>query len=306
MAQLGDILRTLGIPHERQTENAFNIQCPLCSDGGHHCGIFHSTLRFHCFKCKRTGSLFDLLKLKLGISWPEYQAIVKTRTLPQDGSATSVIHRNLEGKKRAEAKTIIPDVPPSYPIDGDMIVGYPDLKRFLDNRRIDIATCQDYDARYCPIGEYGQRIILPIWNGSGKYTTFQARDITGRAKVKYLSGHGSNIYRHLYWSDGFQTRNSPNRVWVVEGIFDVWRMRINTMASFGKQLSSHQRTIIAGDATIDELVFAWDADALKQTYRIAGELACLLPRVGVVRLPEGQDPDSLGAERTKNLPIDWM
>ena len=108
---------------------------------------------------------------------------------------------------------------------------------------------------------------------------------------------------HLFWTIEIR---SPRRIYLVEGIYDAWRLGYNAVASFSKTLTREQRQLILRDAYIDELIVCWDEDAYEASLATARDMAALLPRVGLTRLPTGEDPDSYGAANVRSLPITWM
>ena len=55
---------------------------------------------------------------------------------------------------------------------------------------------------------------------------------------------------------------------------------------------------------LDEIVVAWDADSYEMGLAAAREIAPLV-RAGCVRLPEGEDPDSLGRDAVLALEVQW-
>jgi len=304
LQKLASILHGLRIPYVQQTSNALNICCPFHGDRKFHCGVFTSSLRFHCFKCKRTGSLYHLLREAVNISQDDYKRLVGNKPLDEtdDTPAGRIRQRFLHKPENAVSVKPVP-LPKSRLITEELVNENIQLKRFLDERHITIETCEDYQCRFVGgVGEYANRIILPVWDDQDRVVTFQARDVTGKAKAKYLSGHGYSIYQCLYWTE---TTVGGDPLYIVEGIFDCWRMKQNAVATFGKQLSQRQTMMLVKENP-DEVVFCWDADAYNIALAAVRQLACILRRVGIVRLPEGNDPDSLGSKSVRNLPVRWI
>ena len=96
------------------------------------------------------------------------------------------------------------------------------------------------------------------------------------------------------------------RVYLVEGALDAWRMGTNAVACFSKKLSSKQKELLINDDGIDELIVCWDSDAYSAALSTAKELADLIGKTGVVRLPDVHDPDSLGEKLVRSIPIRWF
>ena len=307
------ILQTLKIDFVTQSSKAINVCCPFCGriDTKYHCGVFVDNFRYHCFRCHKTGSLFSLLSKLTNISYGECKRLLKS---PYDETETpkGKIMEILKGKTTEETvKSTGPFVfPNSIPIEPGMIDKYPLLKQFLQKRNISVETCLDYDAWYTGItGNYAYRILLPIWDDTSKdkEVSWQARDITGKAKTKYKSAPGSPINDFLYWSK-YETGmpyQSGIPQYIVEGIFDVWRLGENAVATFGKAMSIRQKQLLLEDSP-EKYVFAWDSDGYNEALKAARELAALRDGIGIVHLPEGHDPDSMGKKALLELPIRWI
>jgi hypothetical protein len=177
----------------------------------------------------------------------------------------------------------------------------PLLDRFLRDRRIAIGTCVQYKARFTGgVGPYADRLVIPLHDSASRLLAWQARDMTGKAEREHLTK--GSIQRLLYWS--IYTTGSP-RIYLVEGVLDCWRMGYNSAASFTPALSRNQRKLLI-NMDIPELVFAWDSDSHALALKTAREMAPMMEKVGIIRLPEGKAPDSLGAEEVRALRVEWV
>ena len=316
MKSIREILKELDIEWVRQTDNVANVNCPFCSrDTKHHCGIFLDYGNFHCFKCGKVGSLFEILKGITGLSWHQYLKITKDdKTQSTKGIQTTVsdrIRQKFKSRGQVMHKIVnekdFIELPNGRKITQDILPEFPLLERFLKQRKITSHTCKEYCCTVTSgIGIFAHRLVMPIWDGLGRIVTFQARDLTGKADAKYISGKGLHIGDFLYWSDIFGSLLEPPRLYIVEGIFDVWRMETNAVATFGTLMSKKQAQALTNDKRIDEVVFAWDSDAYKKALKAAKQLATFIRKVGVVKLPDGEDPDSLGPELVKSLDVVWV
>ena len=301
--RLERLLASTGIETRRSTRNAVNINCPCCgNDTNFHMGVFLSSLRFHCWKCKRTGSLRKLLAI-LGVT-----GVAADRAL--SGVPIRDEQLGLLDQVRRAINLLPPtplgpvpviELPVSEPITLNMIEDFPALMQFAVKRDMYTNILESYDCRWGGnTGDWAHRLIIPVYDDFGQLAAFQARDVTGRAKAKYLSeGRMSEL---LYWTD--QARKESGRVYIVEGIFDAWRMGWNAAATFTHGISRSQRRQLLEHDRVDEVVFAWDSDSYAMNVAAARNLAPLV-RAGSVRLPDGEDPDSLGAEGIMDLEVKW-
>ena len=306
--KLESLLRHAGIPTKLATANAVNVCCPLCStpDANYHCGVFLTSLRFHCWRCRRTGSLRGLLEA-FGLDWAAINRALAGAPAEADGDRSLLDRvRDILGGRKAGPDDAPADpvaLPPSDPIDERALCNSLMLRLFLNRRRISVKTCLRYDARWGGnIGPHAHRIILPVYGEDGRLAAWQSRDTTDRARSKYLTGGRASEV--LYWTDlDFRDEALP-RVYVVEGVFDAWRMGVNAVATFSHAMSRAQRRLLLACDNIVEVVVAWDGDSYGLAVEAARELAPLI-RAGVVRLPDGEDPDSLGRERIMELDVRW-
>lgn len=304
--RLEQILTGLGIRYT-PTQKALNINCPWCVGSTHgrrdtqlRCGIFPTTRSFHCFRCKRKGSLYEIFQAMFGMSVPEYMTLIGTISMPDGQSTQEIIAGYLNPVNPTRPKQRLVSIPTSRRVSKAVLVDHPILARFLKRRWISLDMCIRGDSRYTGDGgDYPQRLIIPVIDRDGDLGAWQARDVTGKSKRKYLTeGDISQLLYRMPFHD-------PRRIYVVEGVFDCWRMEENTVASFTHGISSRQRSLLL-NCGADEIVFAWDSDSFDMALGAAQEIAPLVDHAGAIRLPDGEDPDSLGAEAVRDLPVRWV
>jgi hypothetical protein len=234
------------------------------------------------------------------MSFDEYRRHTKT---DEEGKDTIDIVRNHLARKAPEGAHLMGVVePPGRPVDMALVNQEPVLASFLRIRNLSVETCQRYGARWGGYGgEWGLRLILPVYDDRGRCVSWQGRLVSSGDGLRYKTMVGVNITELLY-STGDTT---DGRVYIVEGIFDAWRSAPGSRATFSKAIEpAQQRRLVAGK--YNEIVFAWDADAYAEAIKAARELAPLVPRAGVVRLPGDEDPDTLGREALLALPVLWV
>jgi len=311
--RLRTILTDLGIEH-RDSRRAINICCPFCRgqtrglpDDRFRLGIFPGTLRYYCFRCHRVGGLFEVLKAAAGITEAEFRRLVGGRVGEEGGSLAARIRAKLFGENGEEAKDQEP--PPVFMPEGlsisEAAKRYPEVRRFLRIRQLSIDTCEAYGAIYTGrFGPNAYRLAWPVRRDDGTLAAWQGRDVTGKLKAKYhTEGQVSSV---LYWAREY---DPAEPLYVVEGVFDCWRMERNAVASFTNRLSVAQtKQLLSLQPAPTAVIIAWDWDSWNKAKGAARQLAPLVQagvRTGAVRLPEGEDPDSLGAEAVRNLEVWW-
>ena len=304
--RLLSLFKALGIPAKPEHRPVVSVNCPFCSrpDTGFHCGVFLTSLRFSCWRCKRTGTLRSLL-YRFGVPAAVVEkalsgAVIRAGDSEAAGLADRV-RRALNGRMPppiAPSPRVV--MPGGEPITAELVDQEPLLRLFLQQRNIAPETCQAYDAVWTgDTGDSAHRVAVPVYDEMGQLAAWQGRDVSGRHKAKYFTeGRCSEL---LYWTD---LRPAPGRVYVVEGVLDAWRMAVNAAAVFGSGISRTQMNQLSRSRLAREVVFAWDGDKAAEAEKAAKRLAPLM-RAGSVRLPEGEDPDSLGGDAVRALEVRW-
>lgn len=147
---------------------------------------------------------------------------------------------------------------------------------------------------------FRDRLLFPITNPRGQIIGFGGR-LLGDGQPKYLNSPETLVYqkgRSLYGlaeaREGIRRRG---QVIVVEGYMDVLQAHQQgideVVASSGTALTPEQVRLLKRYS--DRVLIAYDADAAGQAATIRGLdlLAAAGVQVRVVRLPVGEDPDSL-------------
>lgn len=155
-----------------------------------------------------------------------------------------------------------------------------------------------------PVPYFRGRIMFPILDPSGKVIAFGGRDLSGRAKAKYLNSPETPAFSKSHTLYNFQAARSASRkagtIIVSEGYMDVIAFDRGgfdyAVAPLGTALTEGQLTMLW--RTVAEPVLAFDGDKAgqKAAYRSADlALANLQPgrSLRFAFLPEGKDPDDL-------------
>lgn len=249
-----------------------NMPCPFCvGNEGHHLGVSINKPHFKCWRCGWKPLEVALGKL-IGCSEYEARQIVKkyagtmpTYTKKAEDAAVKIgkhIHKLPSGTGPCSPQHI------AYLV-----------KRQFDPSIVDIWQLHGTG----PVGEldgisYKLRLVAPIF-WEGKRVSFQARDITNKADLKYITcpmerevvHHKHIVYCH------------PEIDWalpivVVEGITDVWRLGKQAVATFGIEFKNKQLRAIcqkkraAGDNRV-AIMYDDDPQAIIQAAKMHAELA---------------------------------
>jgi DNA primase len=123
---------------------------------------------------------------------------------------------------------------------------------------------------------YSHRIIYPI-NWNGEMVSFQSRDITEKHPLKYIAcptNWEKVHHKHLLYGPPILKR--LNHSIIVEGAFDVWRMRKKTFATLGTGFTKKQLLLIS--KLFDKSYILFDPEPAAQ--KRAQELATALKWLG--------------------------
>lgn len=138
---------------------------------------------------------------------------------------------------------------------------------------------------------YGYRIIIPIYDLSGRLVSFQGRDITGAPGVERYKVCPVNKalmhYKDIVYGGNLAT---GRRVVVVEGVVDAWKLGPGAVATFGTGCKKAQIMCLA---RWPEVVFFFDPEpaAQEKARMYAEELAMCGVRTEVACEDFGVGPD---------------
>lgn len=294
-------LTFLDIPYGQNTRKALNIDCPYCDDSGQHCGVFiDGHHNFTCWKCKTSGSFYDLLTEICNITWGEYLSLMSGDPVPTGRTAMDEINDVLNKEDVEEVARKI-TWPPEGTIEISKMHDDRLVTRFMQQRDLYFQDCADFDVRIGLSGRYMNRFIIPV-KFAGEIVAFQARDMTGNADAKYLTE--GDVSYFLY---GIDDVDPHKPVSLTEGIFDTWSIYHNSVSCFSTSLSSEQiNLMLLINPPFWFLV--WDvgddgSDAYWKARKVMQELRGLFgpEKVVLVELPAGEDPDSLGHDKMQDI-----
>ena len=222
--------------HRHHREGWINVACPFCTGHeGFHLGATLDGRIFKCFRC--------------GIHWPNESiskilkiSLFDADKLIQEYAGTSYTGRGeIVRRIRSKAHRLPSNVLPLTASHASYL-----FRRGFDPDKLEY----EWDLKSTgPISildstDYGHRIIAPIY-WEGLQVSFQARDVTNRHSLKYLSCPEDRElihYKHLIY------RHPKEKLDVgvaVEGITDVWRFGIHSFATFGIGYTRQQVRLIS-------------------------------------------------------------
>ena len=148
---------------------------------------------------------------------------------------------------------------------------------------------------------FNTRVIFPIHSFSGRVLGFGARTIGSKSKIKYLNSPENSIYQKskilygIYFSKNEIIKK--NNCFIVEGYTDVISFHQNNIknvvSSSGTALSKDQIKLISRFSKNITLIFDSDDAGVKAAFRNIDLILSEGMNVKIVKLPDGEDPDSL-------------
>jgi DNA primase len=267
-------LQSRNIPFSYSGKNVssdwIGINCIFCIDKSNHLGINLHSKAFSCFRCAEKGNAVKLVQEIDGVSFPKACEIIK-----EFGNGVYV-----SKEKTYQSKV-------KFPIGTTKKFTESHLS-FLRSRRYDPDTViKKYDLYATgPIGDFKNRIV-----------SFVGRDITGRADKPYINSSDQfsikDVKSCLYNFDSV----IQNKVVIVEGVFDAWRIGDGAVATFGTKYTREQLLLLKG---IKQAFILYDNDAISVAHKLAYDLSSIVPKIEVLELSEG-DPDDLSEQDIRCL-----
>lgn len=252
------LLDDLNVPNWTEGKNCspgrINIQCPFCSDKSNHGSFSLSKGDYQCWRCEGG---YPVKALSLAARIPMDSA----RDLIRKYSHGVSIYTPTQRKSTSDVKSI---TLPGRPI------GEPHRK-YLRGRGFDpeelefyhgilgtdmVGDWQGIDFRY--------RIIIPVYDYFGNLCTFQGRDYTGKQELRYKCCPVEKaVVHHKHLLYGAELAQNRDRIVVVEGVFDQWRMGPGSVATFGTSLTREQVSLLTH---WPEVIFLFDPEPEAQQH----------------------------------------
>lgn len=197
--------------------------------------------------------------------------------------------------------------------DWDGLIKYANSKDISNDDLVKAGLALKSETKGNYFDRFRHRLMIPIFNLSGKPIAFGGRTLKKGEPAKYINSpetplySKSNVLYGLNWAR--EAIRDTGRALVVEGYFDVISLRQagieNVVASSGTAFTPQQARLLSRFA--DEVLLFFDADSAGQraALRSVDVLYDAGMEVRVVTAPEGEDPDSIaradGAEAIGTL-----
>lgn len=286
-----DVIRYLdarNIPHssgKNVSAGNVGIQCfnPMCDDTSNHLGVRLEDGVYSCWKCGAKGDAIGLIMELERCGFPQAKD-----TLRQYSSGVVTQPRGPEVVGEFMLPKFCTEAPTGI------------HKKYIHGRGYQWeALVAQYGLRftgaisYLDAGHkrihYRWRIIIPIYI-DGVMVSFTSRDITGLSDAKYKAAPDEIAIRPgadvVYNLD-----NAGDRIALVEGPMDVWRIGPGAVAMLGTKFTEEQLVLIASRRP-SRVYVVYDSGAVDIAEDLGTRMARLVPRVDYLWLDDG-DPDTM-------------
>lgn len=301
--------------------NNVNIHCPFCGDAdpSHHMGVSLNGSGWGCWRNPkhRGKSPAKLIQAVLGVSAEQARRLAgqeRVHERPLEESVQGYVIRKLRvggGMPEAERRLHMPE---SFkPLtQGKFAARFID---YMSDRGFSLKGMQwleyEYDVRYCALGDYANRIVLPIHDREGRLMGWTARSINKHAGIRYKTlsvneprGPAAVVSpKHLVLGLPYLWKmiglRQLRRLVIVEGPFDAikvsWLGRKYGIAAtclFGLSMTSEQAVLLEDlIAEVGDGVMLLDPEARVQALSLLSGVGKF---VRTMKIPAGvEDPGAL-------------
>lgn len=289
--------RSIGIEpktegHKHTQVRWANVVCPFCTGNpGYHLGFHLDSGAWKCWRCGNHG-LYSVLSAFLGYDKKKIrEALDRFKGRPTAKS---------EDERKAKGRAHTLGLPPGTT---DILPGH---RAYLRERGYQVGKLlRNWGLKSTgPLGPYKHRIVIPI-TFQNKIVSYTARDVTGKADLKYKSCKLENevVYHKsiLYGVDMLPYRTGV----LVEGCPDVWRLGPGALGTFGIEFTPEQVMCAAIHLDYAYVFYDPEKQARKQAEKLGLALSALGVEVEILNAPDGHpDPGDMSQEAADELMLE--
>lgn len=268
------------------------LHCPLCTNGtfGWHLGFNPTSGAFSCWRCGKLTQKAVLQALIPGVSLAHLYAEFSSQS---KGSPKFVRHMGL-----AESVELPADCGPLLPAH----------RKYLKNRGFnpsEISNLWGVQGIGKCGGEWAWRILIPLYDPTGRLVSYTARSIAEQTDVKYLNLSLElsvmNPKQLLY---GLHKIHDKETIAVVEGPTDVWRIGPGAVSILGANWSIDQATQLLEFKRIT-LLPDNDPTGIASMYRLSEWLKSCDAEITIVEGIES-DPGSMSQDQVEEFRKEFL
>lgn len=265
----------------KANQDFYQFNCPFhIGQHGPKFGINLKTGLAKCWVCGPKGNVVDVIKkLRLG---DDKVRIAKEYFRPLDKSWAV--------KKNDQPEISLPkEFQPLFnPGKGFF---YERAKDYVLGRGITEKDILKHRLGYCIDGKYKGMIIAPSYDDIGRLNFFIGRSFENQSNFRFKN---PDIDKNLIFDEFLVNWQEP--IILVESKFDSIVVKRNCLPLYGKQISQRLKTKILEEGT-EKVYICLDGDAVREIIKESDFFVRNGIEVFIVKLPENEDPCSLGHER---------
>ncbi len=269
------------------------LDCPRCSDSNKHLGYNLNSGIFSCWRCGKM-SRTEAVKRIANVQWKEAYQLLKK-------------YDSYSPKKIISPRKVINDIDVRFP--KGILDSFPKThKKYLKQRNFDPDYLIDFWNLKATghLGAYKFRIIVPIYFDN-ILISYMGRDITGKSTTKYKAcPTDKERYHHKHCLYGIDHVKEKNSVLVVEGMTDVWRLGIGSVALLGINYTHTQVSLLSNFKRIFIYLDETETQAQEQADKLAMELSSLGKDVYCITIGKECDPADLSNDEAAYIMRDLL
>ena len=266
-----------------------NVKCPFCvgNPGGLHLGMPLEGNASYCWRCGKHSVVSSIAKLLKISEKKAYYIIQQYGGYVQHKATIKPI-----GTKKFKCPSNVKNLLPQH-------------KKYLTNRGFNPEKIErEWGVLslgpVCSLDgiQYNHRLLAPIyWDEN--IVSFQTRDVTNKAKSKYMACHiNREIKHHKHILYGRQEKWTRTGI-CVEGITDVWKFGHAAFATFGIEFTREQIREIKNHFDEVFVIFDEEPQAIRQALKMVAELRFRGVRAKHISIIG--DPGEMGQENANAL-----
>jgi DNA primase len=282
--EVTSVLRHLELDFNDDRNEEIKIICPFHDDSKPSLSINRETGKWHCFGCKRGGSLYRLARL-LG------------KNLPSNVETDDYFKGEEE-----PIPLITASVSSDCVLLSSLKANHPARIYMAQTRGFKLSTIKLYQLMYRP---KNGTIVFPLFSLDGDQITYQERYVKEKGWLNPPRGYEPTTQTFF----GLSQVKNWQTILLVEGPFDVMRLHewnYQSLSLQGTHFSDAQAKIIK-EVNPHKLLWCMDNDEAGKGCVVNGVKK--LRKLGLniaqyyVELPEGRDPDDMRTEEVGGISV---
>lgn len=264
---------------ESKGKNNYQYKCPFCHHPKNKLSIKVPDGFWQCWVCEEKGNSIYSLLTKIGISSNEIPKFI------------SKINRTDDSHDHGNRFTSLPEE--YVPLDSKKASGaYSDLaKSYLSSRKISNLDIKRYRIGYCNGGRLSGHLIFPNFGSRGETNYYTTRSFL-KSSQPFINPPVDK--QEIIGNELFINWSMP--IIICESFLDSVTIGSNSIPLFGKSMGRKLISKII-ENNVERVYVCLDGDAIKSGIRIIEYLSGLGIEVFLVKLPYGEDANSLGRSK---------